>query len=440
MDARPRTLRQTILLLAWPIIVSNISVPLLGLVDTAVLGHLSDAAYLAGVTLGATLFSFLFWGFGFLRMGTTGAVSRAYGGGDTGAVLRLLLQGGGMALVIALLLLLLHPLLIPGGLALLADAGPAREQALLYAGVRIWSAPAVLVNYVLMGWFLAQNNSRFALQMLLLGNGINIVLDLFFVLVLGWQVQGVALASLIADYSVLAAGGWLAFKRVRQGLSAEGVNWRQGGLFQGFRALLSVNHPLMVRTWLLLAAMAWFTARGAAFGSSQLAANAILMQLIMLASYALDGYAHAVETLVGQAEGAGRRRQTLRLVRAGLQLTLGTVLLVSTLYLLAGPALIGLMTGLDEVQQQAQRFLPWAVLIPLLAAASYLFDGVYIGLLRSDVMRNAMLLAFSGFLLLHQVLLSWLNHGLWAAFAGFMLLRSALMAGHFYRCIAGQQS
>lgn len=424
------SLYKQIFALSLPIIISNISVPLLGLVDTAVVGHLSDASYLAGVTLGATLFSFLFWGFGFLRMGTTGAVSQAAGADDWSAVIRLLQQGVVMALGIALLLLLFQFWLVPAGLALLADAGPAREQAALYAGVRIWSAPAVLINYVLMGWFLAQKNSRFALQMLLLGNGINILLDLVFVMLLGWQVQGVAFASLIADYSVLIAGGWLAFRRVSQLLPKGARPW-QSWVTEEFKALFRVNHQLMVRTWLLLGRMAYFTSQGAAFGSETLAANAILMQLIMMASYALDGYAHAAEALVGQAEGADNAGLRHRTVCAGALMSALTVALISLCYLLWGAQLVGLLTDLPQVRQLAQDYLLWAVLIPLLASGSYLLDGVYIGMMRSDVMRNGMLLAFAAFLLLEWGLSGWANQGLWAAFAGFMLLRSVVMALHY---------
>lgn len=420
--------------LALPIVISNISVPLLGLVDTAVVGHLSDAVYLAGVTLGAALFSFLFWGFGFLRMGTTGAVAQAVGADDNAAVVRLLQQGVIMALVISGLLLLLHPWLIPQGLALLADAGAAREQATLYSEIRIWSAPAVLVNYVLIGWFLAQKNSRFALQMLLLGNGINIVLDLVFVMVLGWQVPGVALASLVADYSVLLVGGGLAIRQVRRirfVTCHRSIKHHKLWVADEFKALLRVNHQLMVRTWLLLGGMAYFTSQGAAFGSDTLAANAILMQLVMIASYALDGYAHATETLVGQAEGAKKTAHRDRIVFAAAALGGLTVAVICLLYALFAQQLVALMTHLPSVRATAADYQYWIVLIPLLAAGSYLLDGVYIGLMRGDIMRNSMFVAFIAFLALEWLMSGWGNHGLWFAFSGFMLLRSLSMALHY---------
>ncbi|WP_245543168.1 MATE family efflux transporter [Oceanospirillum maris] len=417
-----------ILALAAPIIISNISVPLLGLVDTAVVGHLSDSVYLAGVTLGATLFSFLFWGFGFLRMGTTGAVSQAAGANDYQRVVLLLRQGLVMALGIAAGLLIFQGWLVSEGLALLADDVAVVTQAKNYANIRIWSAPAVLVNYVLMGWFLAQKDSRFALKMLLLGNGINIMLDLCFVVLLGWHVEGVALASVIADYSVLVAGLLLAYRRLITLLPV--TDWSLGGL-DDFRVLFRVNRQLMVRTWLLLGSMAYFTAQGAAFGSDTLAANAILMQFIMMASYALDGYAHAVEALVGQAEGMKDRLLRHRIVVSGAALSGFTVITISGLYGLWGRELVGVMTDIPEVQNLALTYLPWAIGVPLLAAGSYLLDGVYIGLMRSDVMRNGMLVSFTAFLVVEQLTSQWANQGLWFAFACFMLLRSSVMAVHY---------
>jgi MATE family multidrug resistance protein len=417
-----------ILALAAPIIISNISVPLLGLVDTAVVGHLSDSVYLAGVTLGATLFSFLFWGFGFLRMGTTGAVSQAAGANDSQRVVLLLRQGLVMALGIAGGLLIFQGWLVSEGLALLADDVAVVTQAKSYANIRIWSAPAVLINYVLMGWFLAQKDSRFALKMLLLGNGINIMLDLCFVVLLGWHVEGVALASVIADYSVLVAGLLLAYRRLITLLPV--TDWSLGGL-DDFRVLFRVNRQLMVRTWLLLGSMAYFTAQGAAFGSDTLAANAILMQFIMMASYALDGYAHAVEALVGQAEGMKDRLLRHRIVVSGAALSGFTVITISGLYGLWGRELVGVMTDIPEVQNLALTYLPWAIGVPLLAAGSYLLDGVYIGLMRSDVMRNGMLVSFTAFLVVEQLTTQWANQGLWFAFACFMLLRSSVMAVHY---------
>lgn len=300
--------------LAWPIILSNITVPLLGLVDTAVVGHLPDSRYLAGVTLGATLFSFLYWGFGFLRMGTTGLVAQAMGRESGTDVRNLLGQSLIIALVIGSLLIVFASPLITLGLWLLDGSEVATDLAREYAHIRLWSAPAVLANYAILGWFLGQQNSRVTLMILLLTNSVNIVLDLWFVVGLGMTSNGVAWASVIADYSALAFGSYLVLRQLTR---LEGRFLRERLLaLTAYTALFNVNANLFVRTLGLLFAMAFFTAQGARQGDTVLAANAVLLQFIMLTSYALDGFAHAAESLIGRAYGRQDWRDFAATVRA----------------------------------------------------------------------------------------------------------------------------
>ena len=430
------SLNQKIFALSWPIILSNISVPLLGLVDTAVLGHLSSADYLAAVALGASLFSFLFWGFGFLRMGTTGVVAQAAGQQNWAQVVRLLQQGIVLALAVASLLLMAQPWLIELGLALLTDNQGLQQLAGQYARVRIWAAPAVLINYVLLGWFLAQQNSRFSFYMLVLGNSVNIVLDLWFVLGLGWDVKGVALASLLADYLVLLVGGYLAWCHILC-LQIDYPDKLRGqlrvslGRFSDYQTLLKVNHQLLVRTWVLLFGMAFFTAQGARLGADVLAANAILLQMVMFVSYALDGLAHSAEALVGQSTGAKRIDELKAIVSRSLLLSLLAAGFFSVCYGLFGVSLASLMTDLPEVLLLVDQYLLWVVLIPIFAAASYLFDGVYIGLTRADVMRNTTVFATGLYLLVWYLSQGLGNQGLWFAFTLFALLRSLGLYWHY---------
>lgn len=423
------SINQKIWALALPIILSNISVPLLGLVDTAVVGHLSSSLYLAGVTLGATLFSFLFWGFGFLRMGTTGVVAQAAGKKDYQQVVVLLQQGIVLAIIVAGALLLSQSFLIPVGLELLTADREISDVAAEYAGIRIWAAPAVLINYVLLGWFLGLQNSRFSLLMLLLGNSLNIILDLVFVLVLQWQVSGVAFASVLADYATLLVGLTLAFKRVTALLP----NWQLSlGKGKDFRRLLQVNQQLLVRTWILLWAIAFFTAQGAEQGADVLAANAILMQMVMFASYALDGFAHSAEALVGEASGAKNNQQMKVIIWHSAILSFIAAGVCSLLYGLLGTQIVGLMTNIPEVLLLAEEYLIWAMLIPIFAVGSYLFDGVYIGLTRADIMRNSVILATLLYLFVWFFSQAWGNTGLWLAFSFFMLFRSLGLFGHYW--------
>ncbi|MDX5977286.1 MATE family efflux transporter [Vreelandella alkaliphila] len=417
--------------LAWPIILSNITVPLLGLVDTAVVGHLPDSRYLAAVTLGATLFSFLYWGFGFLRMGTTGLVAQAIGREAHSDVRNLLGQSLIMAAVIGALLIIFGSPLISLGLWLLDGSEAATPLAREYAEIRLWSAPAVLANYAVLGWFLGQQNARVTLMILVLTNSVNIVLDLWFVVGLGMTSGGVALASVIADYSALTFGGYLV---VRQLGHLEGCFQRQRLLVvSAYSALFNVNANLFVRTLGLLFAMAFFTAQGARQGDTVLAANAVLLQFIMLTSYALDGFAHAAESLVGRAFGRRDWREFAATVRATAQFSFWTATVATFAFALGGNYLVALLTGLAEVRATAASYLPWMVVMPLIAVWSYLLDGVFIGTTAVREMRNSIFIGLAVYLPTWWLSQGLGNHGLWLAFTLFMFTRSAVLIAYYYR-------
>ncbi|MDI5983959.1 MATE family efflux transporter [Halomonas sp. M4R5S39] len=424
-DASPRRLWA----LAWPIILSNITVPLLGLVDTAVVGHLPDSRYLAAVTLGATLFSFLYWGFGFLRMGTTGLTSQAVGRENDSEVRNLLGQSLLLAAGIGTLLILFSKPLITLGLWLLDGSEIATDLATEYARIRLLSAPAVLANYAILGWFLGQQNSRVTLAILVLTNGVNIALDLLFVVGLGMTSDGVAWATVIADYTALAFGGWLVSRQ----LGLLGGRFLSEHLWRitAYAELFQVNANLFVRTLGLLFAMAFFTSRGAVQGDTVLAANAVLLQFIMLTSYALDGFAHATEAITGHAVGRRRWDEFGRAVKSAALFSLATAAAASLAFALGGHQLIALLTGLPEVRATAGNYLPWMVAMPLIAVWSYLLDGVFIGATASREMRNSI---FAG--LIVYLPTWWLtqglgNHGLWLAFLGFALVRSAVLTAYY---------
>lgn len=415
--------------LAWPIILSNITVPLLGLVDTAVVGHLPDPRYLAGVTLGATLFSFLYWGFGFLRMGTTGLVAQAMGRENDSDVRNLLGQSLIMAGIIGTLLIVLGSPLISLGLWLLDGSDAATPLAREYAEIRLWSAPAVLANYAILGWFLGQQNSRVTLLILLLTNGVNIVLDVWFVIGLGMTSNGVALASVIADYSAFAFGGVLVLYQLGH---LKGTFQRQRLLvLSAYSALFSVNAHLFVRTLGLLFAMAFFTSQGARQGDTVLAANAVLLQFIILTSYALDGFAHAAESLIGRAYGKRNWQAFTSTVRATARFSFWTAAAAALIFALGGNALIALLTGLEDVRSTAAIYLPWVVVMPLLAVWSYLLDGVFIGTSAVREMRNSIFIGLAIYLPTWWLTPSLGNHGLWLAFTLFTLARSAVLIGYY---------
>lgn len=436
MSATVSPPRLRIWALAWPIILSNITVPLLGLVDTAVVGHLPDSRYLASVTLGATLFSFLYWGFGFLRMGTTGLTAQAVGRESDTQVRNLLGQALIMAAVIGVLLIVFASPLISLGLWLLDGSETATPLAREYAEIRILSAPAVLANYAILGWFLGQQNSRVTLMILVLTNSVNIVLDLWFVVGLKMTSDGVAWASVLADYAALIFGATLVLRQL--GYLEGHFLRRELTSLNAYRAIFHVNANLFVRTLGLLFAMAFFTAQGAGQGDTILAANAVLLQFIMLVSYALDGFAHAAESLIGRAFGRRDWQAFAATVKAAARFSLWTTLAASLAFALGGNALIALLTGLPEVRATAAVYLPWMVAMPLIAVWSYLLDGVFIGTTAVKEMRNSIFIGLAAYLpawwLATETLSNpYHNHALWFAFTLFTLVRSGVLIAYYCR-------
>lgn len=426
--------------LALPMILSNLCVPLVALVDSAVVGHLPQADQLAAVAVGGSLYTLLSWAFGFLRMGTTGFAAQACGRADGAALRLVLLQGLALGLAFALLLSLLA---LPFGSFALALMRPSAALDALtrdYFHIRLCGLPAVLAGYALIGWLLGTQNARAPLAMLLATSLINVVLDLWFVFGLGWGVPGAAWASVLAEWSGALLGLQLARRTLGRFPSrlprAALLRWRN------WRPLLAVNRDIFIRSLLLQLVFFLLTVQGTRLGDTTVAANALLLNGLLLCAHALDGLAHALEALCGHAIG-GRDRLALRraLVVAGgwsLLASLGFALF----FLFAGEAFVALQTDIPAVRRQALAFLPYLAALPPIAVWSYLLDGLLIGATRAREMRDAMLLA-----VLLALPPAWLlrelgNHGLWLAFLAFMALRGAatgLFARRLWRQeLAGQ--
>lgn len=410
-------------------ILSNISVPLLGMVDTGVTGHLESAAYLGAVAIGSTIFSFLYSGVNFLRMGTTGITAQRFGADDDDGLRVALGQALLVSTSIAILLLLFQ---VPLNLAALSLLGPDAEvaaHAQVYFAVRIWSAPATLANYALIGWFIGLQNARVPLYIVLAINLTNIVLDLIFVLVLGMTVDGVAAASVIAEFTGVAVGFFFAVAELKR--RGGHLDLSQLTTLSAYAEFFAINLNLFVRTLALMFTFAFITAAGARMGGIILAANAVLMNLMNFLAFALDGLAHAAEALVGKAVGAKNRQAVERAVQLTLRWSCGFAIGFSILFWFAGPMLLGLLTDLPEVLDTTLQYLPWVVVAPVLALWAYLYDGVFVGATRAKEMRNSMLA--STFLVF---LPAWLafrflgNHGLWLAFMIFLASRGLGM--HYY--------
>jgi MATE family multidrug resistance protein len=417
--------------IALPMILSNVSVPLLGMVDTGVTGHLESPVYLGAVAIGSIIFGFLYTGVNFLRMGTTGIAAQRFGADDAEGLRTCLGQAIIVALTIAGLLLLLQQPIGSFALELIA-AGPAiTGYAWEYFSIRIWSAPATLANYALIGWFIGLQNARIPLLIVVVANSVNIVLDLVFVLGLGMTVDGVAAASVIAEFSGLAVGLAFAARELRR----RGGRWDRPQLtsISAYAAFLSINGHLLVRTMALMFTFAFVTAQGARMGGMVLAANAILMNLQNLLSFALDGFAHAAEALVGKAVGARSKAALQKSVSIALRWSVYVAGGFCILFLLGGPLLISLLTDLPQVRETTMRYLPWMILSPLVSVWSFLYDGVFVGATRAREMRDIMLVSTFLVFVPAWFLLRFLgNDGLWLAFMLFMASRGLGMH-YFYK-------
>jgi multidrug resistance protein, MATE family len=417
-----------LLALALPMILSNISTPLLGLVDTAVIGHLSNAYFLGGVALGGTIISLMVWLLGFLRMSTTGLVAQAVGANDINSQYRLLMQGGLLALLLGLGAMLIQAPLTALALELSQASAEVSHYCQQYIAIRIYSIPFALLNLVLLGWLLGRRSPMAAMWQLIIANSVNIILDIIFVVGLGWQVEGAAWASVIADIAACTVACTLVYRQLLKEPGFSPAQLWQGLNLSGLSQLLSLNRDIFIRSLCLQACFSFVTFYGASQGDIILAANAVLLNLLMLISYALDGIAYYAEAEVGKAYGEKDKLKLKQGVSLAFYWSLAIGLMFSLIFWLFGVHIISLLTNITQVRTTAAHYLPWLIALPLLSFACYLFDGVYIGAAKGKVMRNSMILSsFGVFFPLWFITQNLGNHGLWLAFSAFMLARSLLL-------------
>ncbi|MCE9964716.1 MATE family efflux transporter DinF [Lelliottia amnigena] len=407
--------------LALPMIFSNITVPLLGLVDTAVIGHLDSPVYLGGIAIGAMATSFLFMLLLFLRMSTTGLTAQAFGAKDPVRLGRALVQPLILALGAGLLIVVLRAPLIDLALHIVGGSEAVLAQARRFLEIRWLSAPTSLANLVLLGWLLGVQYVRAPFILLVVGNILNIVLDLWLVMGLHMNVQGAALATVIAEYATFLIGLWMV-KRV---LVMRGVTlallknaWRGN-----MRKLLALNRDIMLRSLLLQLCFGAMTVLGARLGPEIVAVNAVLMTLLTFTAYALDGFAYAVEAHSGQAFGARQAGKLQEVWRAACRQSGLVALVFALIYALFGGHIVALLTSLPELRELARHYIFWQVVLPVAGVWCYLLDGMFIGATRGAEMRNSMAVAAAGFGLTLLTVPYLGNQGLWLALAVFLALR-----------------
>jgi MATE family multidrug resistance protein len=423
-----------VFLLAIPLILSNLTQPLLSTVDTVLSGHLPGAAALGGVAMGGIFFNSIFWTFGFLRMATTGLVAQSHGAGDRDQVLHHFGRAFITALLIGVAILVVQTPLISLALKLLGATPEVANNAHIYCGIRIWSAPASLANYTILGYLLGRQRARAALLLQAAINVVNVAVALLLVLHLHWGVAGIATATLTAEWCGCLLGLALLAGKSEGSEHAFRLHWselRWSELRHGpsLRHLFALNRDILLRTLSLVAAYAWFTRTGARSGDAILAANAVLINFLWIAGYGLDGFANATEALVGEAIGARRVEDYRSVLKASSVSAFSVAVVISAIYLVFGRQIIALFTNQDQIRSLAEQFLPWLVVLPLVAVWSFLLDGVFIGATRAPELRDSMLVSFAGFLGLAVALGSrYGNHGLWAAMLGFMVLRAVTLS------------
>ena len=415
-----------VLTLAFPIVLANLTQPILGAVDTAVAGHLDGPQYLGGVALGGLVFSFVFWGFGFLRMGTTGLVAQAFGARDAAAVRASVMRALMLALAIGAAVLALQVPIIRYALRVLGGSGAVQETASAYCHARIWAAPFALGNYAVLGYLLGCQRVRLALVTQVFINAVNIVAVLLFVYRFGWGIAGIGAATAFADVGGFALGAAILWRLRDRGLPPIAL----ATLFdlRAIHRLVAINRDIFVRTLCLLGSYGWFAHMGARQGDAVLAANALLLNFQTFMAFGLDGFAHAAEALVGAATGARDRHAFRQAVRVTMLWSAIGAAGFSIVYWISGEWIIARLTDQAVVREAAMRYLPWAAILPLASVAGFQLDGVFIGATRTRELMKAMAVSLAVYLLAAWTLAGPLgNHGLWLALTAFMVARGVTL-------------
>ena len=410
---------------AIPIVLANATIPILGAVDTGVVGQMGLAVPIGAVGIGAIIISAIYWMFGFLRMGTTGLTAQAIGSNNQSETSALLVRGIIIGLVAGLILILIQIPLFSGALGLAPASQEVEALANEYLNIRVFSAPAAIAIFGITGWLIAKERTRAVLLLMLLVNSVNITLDFIFVLKFGWGVEGVAFATLIAEWLGLFYGLWLAREGFNNGYWK---NWVQILDRARLLQMAKVNSDILIRSVLLEIGFVSFLFLGSSFDDATLAANQVLVQFLNITAYAMDGFAFAAEALVGQALGAKNRALFRRSAVMTSQWGFGSVVVMAFAFYVFGNTIINVMTTAEDVRIVSYEYLPWMVLAPLVGAAAWMLDGIFIGATRTADMRNMMFISFCIYLIALSILLpKFGNHGLWASLIIFSIARGVTL-------------
>jgi MATE family multidrug resistance protein len=420
-------MNKSILKLALPNIISNITVPLLGLIDLALMGHLGSEVYIGAISLGSVIFNIIYWGFGFLRMSTSGFTAQAFGEKKTAEAITILVRALILTFIISVFILLLQSPIVWASFKVIGGSPEVEKLAEAYFRIRVWAAPAALSLFVFSGWFLGMQNARYPMIIAILVNIVNILLSAFFVFGLNMKSDGVALGTAISQYVGLLTAVILFLRKYRKMLPKV----TKSGLIdlKFLSNFVKVNSDIFIRTFCIIVVFTFFTSKSASINDTILAVNSILLQFLMFFSFFIDGFAFAGEALVGKFIGAKQIENLKKVVKLLLFWGLGLALTFTLLYLSGTNFILKLLTSQKDVIETAQQFLIWVVLIPFASVSSFIWDGIYIGATASRPMRNSLL--GSTFLIFAPVYYFlnpiWNNHALWLGMLLFMFSRGVIL-------------
>lgn len=426
-------MNKKILYLAIPNIISNLSVPLLTSVDTALMGRMETEIYIGAIALGGLIFNFVYWSFGFLRMGSTGLTAQAFGEKNDAKLMQILGRALVFGFVSGLILLVFQSPLMDFGFYLLDGSQEVESLAKEYFSIRIWAAPATLCLYGLMGWFFGMQNSVVPMVLTILINIVNIIANVIFINYFGMKADGVALGTVIAQYTGFIVALIIFYKRHGRLLQY----FKRKAIFeiQAFKQFLSLNRDIFIRTFLLVFSFAFFENQSAAQGDLTLAVNSILLQFVSWISYGIDGFAYASESLVGRYAGAKDKSNLRKAINLSFIWAYGLAIIYSLIFYVFDVELLQLFTNQQNVIAAAQNYMIWIVFFPIIATSGYIWDGIFIGLTASKAMRNTMILAFAFFMILFYStdyqLATMTNFWLWLTFSLFIFIRGIIQTIYY---------
>lgn len=425
-------MNKNILRLALPNIISNITVPLLGMIDMFIVGHLSSELYIGAIAIAVMIFNLMYWSFSFLRMGTSGFTAQAYGARDSQEAVNILLRSLLVAALASLAILFLQYFILQAALYFIQSSPEVMRLASDYFYIYVWAAPAVLGTYAFMGWFIGMQDAKTPMYISIAVNIINILLSIFLVFILHWELKGVALASTLAQWSgfLLCNISWIIkYKRLSALISTRFIkNIRE--LVPFFK----VNSDIFIRTLCLITVSTFFTSASAKFGDITLAVNSLMMQLFILFSYMMDGFAYAAEALTGRFVGEQNNKALKQLINRLFGWGFGLTAFFTLLYFLFSDSILGLLTDKQSVLDMANLYINWVLLIPVAGFSAFLWDGIFIGMMASRQMRNSMFVAMVSFFVIYYFTNKMLaNDGLWLAFITYLGMRGIIQALIFRR-------